>query len=146
MLAEYHFDSRLHDPTTATTAQPLTDATSIFYLDGSLYTHFVYVVHYHSGSGGVIQVEIVAADDVAFATNKTVIRDSGAIDLDAADDRYIIECTAEEIAQESSDAAAALRYVTVQLDCAHADDKATVFIFAKPRFAHGTITTVKRQA
>ena len=145
-FSDFFVDTRIHNPTTATTAQVLTDATSLFYLDGSLYSHFAFAVAYVSGSGGIIQVELVAADDVAFATNVTVIKDSGAIDLDAADDRYLTECSAEEIAQESADAGATLRYVSVRLDCGHADDIALVTMIAKPRFPRDGITTLTRQA
>lgn len=146
LLSGFFVDSRLHDPTTATTAQVLTDATNIFYLDASLYSHFLFDVHFHSGSGGIIQVEIVAADDVLFTTNVTQITDSGTIDLDAQDDRYIVECSAEQIMHASAAAGAALRYVTVRIDAAHADDKATVFMLAVPRFPRLALTTATRQA
>lgn len=145
-LSEYFIDSRLHDPIVGTTAQVLTDATSLFYLDGSLFSRFLFDVHFHSGSGGIIQVEIVAADDVAFSTNLTVIKDSGTIDLDAQDDRIIMECTAEEIAHLSAAGGYALRYVSVRIDCGHADDKAVVFMLATPRFPRLALTTATRQA
>lgn len=145
-LSEFFIDTRIHNPTTATDAQVLTNATDLFYLDGSLYSRFCFVVAFVSGTGGITQVEIVAADDVAFATNLTVITDTGAIDLDAADDRVIVECTAEQIAQESSDAGANLRYVSVRIDAAHADDIALVTMIATPRFPRNAITTATRQA
>lgn len=141
------FDTRIHNPTTATTAQVLTDATSLFYLDGSLYSHFGFIVAYVSGSGGIIQVEIVAAEDTAFATNLTVIKDTGAIDLDAADDRIMLECSAEEIAQEGSDAGTSLlRYVSVRIDCGHADDIGLVTMIGCPRWGYSGLTTTTRQA
>ena len=146
LMSELFIDSRIHNPTTATTAQVLTDATSLFYLDGSLFSHFCFVTAFVSGSGGIIQVELVAADDVAFATNLVVIKDTGAIDLDAADDRVILECSAEEIAQESADAGANSRYVSLRIDAGHADDIALVTMIAKPRFPRLNLTTATRQA
>lgn len=139
---DYKIDVRTHNPTTGTTAQVLTDATNIWYWDAGLYEQFCFVVSFLSGSGGIIQAEIVAADDIAFTTNVTVIKDTGAIDLDALDDYTILECIAEEIAQLSATA----RYITVRIDTGHADDIATVVFIARPKWAYLGHTVLTRQA
>lgn len=82
-------------------------------------------------SSGITKLEIVAADDTAGA-NLTVIKDSGTVDADAVADWLIETCTAAEVAQESSDAGASLRYVAGRVTSSNSGDEAVVVYFTIP--------------
>jgi hypothetical protein len=83
---------------------------------------------------GITKVEIVASATPAFSA-VTVIADSGTVAADAVGDYVPIECTAEQVAQEASDAGVDLRYVAARLTCQNAADEAVVAYFATPRHA-----------
>ena len=88
---------------------------------------------------GITKLEIVAADDTA-GTNLTVIKDSGTVAADAVGDWVKEECTAEEVAQESADAGATLRYVAGRLTVANSADEAVVTYIALPRHPQLNLT------
>lgn len=147
-LSDNFIDSRHHDPggTGAVICSP-DGGTTKRVVDMSLFEGFVAGAHFQAGTGGVTKVEIVAAEDEAMATNLTVIKDSGTIDLDAEDDRIYLECTAAEIAQLGEASGYALRYAAARLTCADAADEAVVtYIGLKPRFAYNGLSTATRQA
>lgn len=70
---------------------------------------------------GITKVEILAADDTS-GTNATVIKDSGTVAADALADYVFLECSAQEIQQESEDGGYNLRYVNVRLTADNAAD------------------------
>jgi len=92
---------------------------------------------------GITKMEIVASDSSDGSTNVTVVKDSGTIAADAVGDQVSLECTAEELAQLSSDNSISpgLRYVAVRLTLANAGDEAVVtYIRHAPRFAESGLT------
>ena len=131
-----------HDPDGTSAAIVTPDAgTTERYAGMRDYCGFAVVAMSSALTGaGITLVEIVADDDQA-GTNLTVIKTSGAVVADAVGDYVVLECTAEEIAQESEDAGADLRYVAARLTVANAADEAVVaYIQTEPRFAGTGLT------
>jgi hypothetical protein len=92
---------------------------------------------------GLTKVEIVASDSSDGSTNVTVVKDSGTIAADAVGDQATLECTAEELAQLSSDNSISpgLRYVAARLTMQNAADEAVVtYIRHSPRFPQTGLT------
>lgn len=131
-----------HDPGgTSATITSTDGGTTLSYLDMSLYSHFgVNVKPSVLAGSGVTKVEIVASAATSFSS-VTVIKDSGTVAADAIQDNVFQECSAEEIAQEGSDAGVALRYVAARITCQNAGDEAVVTYIAKPRFPRLDLTT-----
>ena len=77
--------------------------------------------------GAITKIEIVASDDSAGATNLTVIKDSGTISANAQGDWAWLECTAEEIRQESEEGGYALRYVGLRITVSNSGSEAAVY-------------------
>jgi len=131
-----------HDPG-ATTAQVVTPdgGTTVRYVDQSNYGCFMVMSMASTLTGnGCTLLEIVAADD-ATGTNATVIKTSGVVAPDAVGDYVFLECTSEEIRQESEDAGYDLRYVAGRITCANAaDEQVVTYIQANPRFANSGLT------
>lgn len=130
-----------HDPggTSATLASP-DGGTTIRYIDMRDYNCFAVAAMSSTLAGnGITKLEIVASATPDFSA-VTVIKDSGTVAADAVGDFVVEECTAEEIAQEASDAGVELRYVAARLTCQNAADEAVVAYIAKPRFAYSGLT------
>lgn len=87
------------------------------------------------GGSGVTKLEIIAAP-AASATNAQVIKDSGTIALDALAEWAMQECTAEEIAQASTDSGFDLRYVAARITCQHSGDEAIVTYIGELKRPH----------
>jgi len=135
-----HWD---HDPG-ATSAMVVSadGGTTLKYADMKDFNRFsVTCVTTVLGGNGPTLLEIVAADNAAMTTNLTQIKTSGTIAADAFGDWAYLECSAEEIAQESADAGATLRYVSARITCHNAGDEALVtFISSEPRFPRDGLT------
>ena len=123
-----------HDPgTTAATLVSPDGGTTVRSIDMREFSDFsVSVVTTVLGGTGVTKIEIVAADDAALSTNLVVIKNSGALVMDALGDWAIETCTLRELAQESSDADANSRYIGGRITCNNAGDEAIVHYFAIP--------------
>jgi hypothetical protein len=131
-----------HDPDTASAIVVTPDGgTTDKYIDMKGYGVFTVLVIQTVLSGtGVTKVEIVAADDTT-GTNLTVIRDSGAITLNALAEWWAGECTAAEIKQLSEESGYNLRYVSVRTTQNGAGDESiVVFIASQPTFAYSDLT------
>jgi hypothetical protein len=114
--------------------------TTISYVDGRDYSNFLFIAKPSVLAGnGITKLEIVASATTTFAA-VTVIKDSGTVAADAIADYVVEECTAEEIAQEASDAGVELRYVTARLTCHNAGDEAVVTFVGVPRHAYLGLT------
>jgi hypothetical protein len=130
-----------HDPG-STDAKLLSGdgGTTIAYVDGRDYHNFLYEAMASTLTGsGITKLEIVASATTAFSA-VTVIKDSGTVAADAVGDYVVLECTAEEIAQEGADAGVELRYVTARLTCQNAADEAVVAFVGVPRHAYSGLT------
>jgi len=146
LLSRFLFKHFVHDPgaTTAVLASP-DGGTTVYYLDMALLKRAaICVAPSIVGGNGITLVRIFASTDTAGATNATLIRTSGAIQLDSLDgsansggDCYRTEITAEEIAQLAAAAGVALRYVTVEITTSTNTDEATVDVVAEGTFAYG---------
>lgn len=126
-----HWD---HDPgsTNAILASP-DGGTTIRYVDMRDYEVFVASALSKTLTGaGITKLEIVASATTAFSA-VTVIKDSGTVAADAEYDWVVQECTAQEIAQEGSDAGVELRYVAARITEANAADEALVTYIAFPK-------------
>ena len=130
-----------HDPGTASAIVATSDGSTKLYLDGSLYSEFMFLVNTSVLAGtGVTLVELVAADDTAMSTNLTVIVSSGAVAADAIADYVVVECTADQIAQLSAASGYSLRYVSVRVTCQGAGDEAKIVYVARPIVATSGLT------
>jgi hypothetical protein len=130
-----------HDPgsTDAKLAGP-DGGTTIRYFDMRDYSHFMALVMVTIvAAGGTTKVEIVASATTAFSA-VTVIKDSGTVAADAVGDYVVLECSAEEIAQEGADAGVELRYVAVRTTQATNTDEGVVVYVATPRHAYSGLT------
>lgn len=87
------------------------------------------------GGNGITKLEIIASA-AATMTSPTVIKDSGAIQADALNDNYKLECIAEEVQNELPGA----RYVAARITMATATDEATVTYIADPVFPRSGLT------
>jgi len=91
-------------------------------------------------SSGITKIEIVASA-AATLTSEEVIKDSGTIDADALADWYVLECTAEEIAQIGAAAGKELRYAGLRITQSNAGDEAIGFYLGlEPRTAYKDLT------
>lgn len=130
-----------HDPgsTDATLCSP-DGGTTIRYVDMRDYLAFGVAAMASTLTGnGITKLEIVASATAAFSA-VTVIKDSDTVAADAVGDYVVLECTAEEIAQEGSDAGVELRYAAARLTCQNAADEAVVAYIGIPRFAYSGLT------
>lgn len=92
---------------------------------------------------GITKLEIVASDSSDMSTNLTVVKDSGTVAADAVGDQVVLECSADELAQLSTDGGISpgLRYVAGRITMQNSGDEAVVcYILAEPTFAYGQLT------
>lgn len=131
-----------HDPgaTTAVLCSP-DGGTTIKYADMRDYGTFAAIAMASTLTGnGITKLEIVASAAVAFSS-VVVVKDSGTVAADAVGDYVVEECTAEELAQLSSDNSVELRYVAARLTCQNAADEAVVtYIQGNPRWPQSGLT------
>lgn len=131
-----------HDPGATTAIITSADGgTTKQYLDMRDYLNFsvAAALTVPGTSGAITKLEIVASATTDFA-NVVVVKDSGAVDADAAGDWLIEECTAEEVAQLGTDNSAELRYVAGRLTMDAADAEASVTYIAIPRYPRKDLT------
>lgn len=124
-----------HDPgaNTAILASP-DGGTTIRYMDLRDIEHFVAAVAQTVLAGaGVTLLEIVASDTTAF-TNVVVVKDSGALVLNALTEWAVQECSAEEVQQLAT--TYDLRYVAARITCDNAGDEAVVVYIGDLRRPH----------
>ena len=131
-FAMKHF---VHDPgaTTAKLASPDGGATP-YYIDMKGVMKVALSVAPSVVAGlGITLVRVFASTDIAGAVDATLVRTSGAIQLDNVDgaansggDVYRTEIHGQEIAQLATEAGKALRYLTVEITTSDATDEATV--------------------
>lgn len=127
-----------HDPGSTNAILASADGgTTIKYVDMQAYHRLLaIVIQTVLGGTGVVKLEIVASATTAF-TSVTVIKDSGAIVLNALGEWAIQECTAEEIAQLGEAAGVNLRYAAARITTQHAGDEAIVgYIATDSVFKH----------
>lgn len=92
------------------------------------------------GGGGLTKLEIVAAATSAFSS-VVVVKETGTVAADALDDNVTLECTAEELAQLSSENSVDLRYVAARLTMAtNTDEASVVYIATGGRFSYENLT------
>lgn len=134
-----------HDPdsTCATVVTP--DAgTTTRWVDMRDFEEFVCAAMSSTLTGnGITKLEILASDASDGSTNVTVIKDSGTVAADAVGDWVQESCTAEEIAQESSDGAVGppgLRYVAGRLTMQNSSDEAVVVYIRCANRAYDDLT------
>lgn len=91
---------------------------------------------------GINQFEIRANSASDGSGTEAVIRQHAlGTAPDAVGDMVVLECSAEELAQASSEAGVKLRYVSAWVKCANAGDKiALVYRLADPRFPADLLT------
>lgn len=133
-----------HDPdTTAATVVTPDAGTTLKYVDMKDYSNFMAVAMSSTLTGnGITKLEIVADTDTTFASNLTVIKDSGTVAADAVGDYVVEECTAAELAQLSSDGGLSpgLRYVAARLTVQNSADEAVVTYVAIPKYPRDGLT------
>lgn len=133
-----------HDPggTTALLVTP-DGGTTVRVVDMRDYLCFTFAVLATIATTGPTKIEIIAATGSDGTGTVTVIKDSGTIAADAVGDWAVLECSAEEVAQEAADAGADLRYVAGRITCGNAADEAVaVYILdGKRNFLNQTPAT-----
>ena len=118
--ALYAYD---HDPANSTVA------TEIAWVDMRDYEYFAVLLFTSLlGGNGPTAFTIIANDESDGGGTDVAIKAHGVGSApDAVGDFLVLSCTAEEIAQEASDAGVAnARYVTAVVTCHHTDDEAVV--------------------
>lgn len=140
LLARFLHKHFVHDPgsTSAVLASP-DGGTTKYYLDmARIHRALIAVAPSIVGGNGVTLVRVFASEDAAGVVNPTLVRTSGAIQLDNLDgssnsggDCYRTEVTAQELAQLGAASGLSLRYLTIEITCASAGDEVTVDIFAE---------------
>lgn len=141
-LLHKHF---VHDPgaTTAILASP-DGGTTVYYIDmARLKRVIIAVAPSIVGGNGITLVRIFASTDAAGTGTATLVRSSGAIQLDNLDgasnsggDCYRTEIHAQEIAQLAAQAGAALRYLTIEITTSTNTDEATVDVIGEGQDAY----------
>lgn len=149
LLSRYVFKHFVHDPgaTTAVLASP-DGGTTPYYVDmADLSRVAICVAPSIVGGNGITLVRVFASVDIAGATSATLVRTSGAIQLDSLDgsansggDCYRTEVTAEEIAQLAAAAGVALRYLTIEITTSTAGDESTVDVVGESRYAYSGLS------
>lgn len=141
LLSEFLIASYDHDPgaTTAVITSP-DGGTTLRYVDMRDYSVFGVLATSTAMTGaGITKVEIVASATAAFSS-VTVIKDSGTVAADALGDYVLLECTAEEVAQEGADAGVDLRYVAARITEANSADEAVIVYIGKAKRPHTAIS------
>jgi len=135
-----------HDPDTASAIVVTPDGgTTDRWVDMKDFAHFaVAAMTTVVSSGALTKLEILASDASDGSTNVTVVKDSGTVSGDAQGDWVIEECTADEIAQLSSEAAlapgAGLRYVAGRLTMSNSGSEAAVLYIRCGGRAYSALT------
>jgi hypothetical protein len=113
-----------------------TVATEIAWVDLSLFGLFLATATLVSGTG-VLTFRILASAAAAGTSSVEVKAHAAPTDADAAGDMLVLECSAQELAALGTD----LRYVSVEMDCDHADDiVAVTYTRLQPKFAYADLT------
>jgi len=127
-----------HDPANSTVA------TDIGWVDMRDYSRFAVITFASALTGvGVTVFTIIANNDSAGGGTDVAIKAHGVASApDAVGDYLVLECTAEEIAQEAADAGiVGVRYVSAKLTCADtADEQVVVYIQSGARFPQDALT------
>lgn len=127
-----------HDPANSTVA------TAIGWVDMRDYGNFAALCFTSSlGGNGPTAFSIIADSDSDGGSGSNVIIKTHAVGSapDAVGDYLVLECTAEELAQEGADNSVDLRYVSVKVTCHHTDDEAVVtYIRSEARRAADGLT------
>jgi len=133
-----------HDAgTTAATLVSPDGGTTVRSQDMRDFKHFTLIVMVTIATTGPTLVEIVAADDAALTTGVNQIKTSGAVVMDAVGDWVMLECTAEEIQQESTDGSDTNRYVGGRITSGNnGDESVAVYIAGQARFPQLNLTPV----
>lgn len=130
----------VHDPGTTNACLASPDGgTTPYYLDmARIHKAVIAVAPNIVGGNGITLVRVFASSDVAGATNATLVRTSGAIQLDNLDgsansggDCYRTEVHAQEIRQLDPDGALGLRYLTIEITHATNSDESSVDVIAE---------------
>jgi hypothetical protein len=134
-----------HDPDTASAIMVTPDGgTTDRIVDLKGYGRLVVAAMSSTLTGaGITKLEIVASDSADMSTNLTVVKDSGTVAADAVGDWVVQECTAEELAQLSSDGGISpgLRYAAGRLTVANsADEAVVVYVRCEAVFSYLNLT------
>ena len=129
----------VHDPGAATAVLASPDGgTTVYYLDmARVHRALIAVAPSIVGGNGITLVRIFASTDTAGATNATLIKSSGAIQLDNLDgsansggDCWRYEVSAQQL-REVDTSGVGLRYVTIEITTSTNTDEATVDLFCE---------------
>lgn len=130
MRSNYSVRTYIHNPTTAT------DAQVVAWVPFTIFSHFMAVVSFVSGTG-VLTFRIMAAKDANGTGAVEVKTHAAPTAADAEDDQLVLECAAEELPALG----AGLDYIGVEMDMDHADDICAVTYVRKAgRFAYAGLT------
>ena len=119
-MAMYAFD---HDPANSTVA------TDIGWVDMRDYENFAVLLFTSvlGGSGPTVFTILANAESDGGGTDVTIKSHAVGSAPNAVGDFLVLECTAEEIAQEAADAGVEnVRYVSAKVTCQHTGDEAVV--------------------
>ncbi len=121
----------LDNPANATVAR------NIAWVDMRDFARFMATVLFISGTG-VLTFRVLASASADGSSPVEVKVHSTPTVADAAGDQLVLECSVDELNSLGTD----LRYVSVELDCDHADDICAVtYLRTDPRFASSTKLT-----
>lgn len=129
-----------HDPGTTDAKVISADGgTTEIWFDLRDYDSIAFLAIWTAGSDDITKLEIVASDSQDETDGSvTVIKDSGALTVDAVAEGAFVECTAEEVQHLAS--TYELRYVSARITTANNDVEGQVVVFAHARRPHDAIT------
>lgn len=110
-----------------------TDPDHVEWVDMKGYENFMAILFRSVGSGDIDEFSIDAnAESDGGGTDVEIETHALGSSVDAVGDYIILECTAEQIAQEGADNGEDLRYVSATVEQATAGDECVVVYIRKP--------------
>jgi hypothetical protein len=130
------------DLTTAAVPVAISNAGAAVWLDMKGYSGIFVLAGGVNLTGAGPKSLSIMADEESDGTGGNVEIVASTSDVCTAEGGYMIaEATAEQIAQEGADNSKDLRYVSIKLGLANANDEAAITVVRYgPRFSHGTLT------
>ena len=130
------------DLTTAAVPVAISNGGAAVWLDMKGYSGVFFIAGGVNLTGAGPKSLVIVADEDSNGGDGNIEIASSASNVCSAEGGYmVVEATAEQIVQEGADNSKNLRYVSVKLGLANANDEAAIVaVRYGPRFAHGTLT------
>lgn len=136
--------SQVHDGSDRTTAAviPVSEANvSGTWFDMKDYSEVMVIASLHARTDNIEEFSIQADEDSDGGDgNVAIASHSDPTGADAKSDRVVLECTAEQLAQEGADNSKDLRYISAKVKTGNSADRVTITIIGKSKRPHLDLT------